>query len=168
MGIGTEGVVGPVFWQPEVAESGINSSWMMSLLLDRVIPELQTWPNSEQLIYQQDGARPHTTSMVLDLLNNTFPNRLISKGTFEFPATIAWPPRSPDLTPCDYFLWGWMKGRIFHREDPPRTVEELRAAIEEVADLLRQDRGMRERVMKDYVRRLRVCVEREGGHVEIR
>ena len=98
MGIGTEGVVGSIFWQPDAAESGINSSWMMSLLLDRVIPELQTWPNSKQLIYQQDGARLHTTSMALDFLNDAFPNRLIFKGTLEFPASIAWLPRSPNFT----------------------------------------------------------------------
>jgi signal transduction histidine kinase len=168
MGVGVEGVVGPYFWVPRATERGIDSSWMMSLLVDQVIPELQTWPNSEQLIFQQDGARPHSADMVLELLDNTFPNRWMANGTQEHPAPIAWPPRSPDLTPCDYFLWGWMKGRIFHRDQPPKTLDELRAAIEEFAEELRQDRAMRERMMANYAHRLRVCLEREGGQVEIR
>jgi len=24
-----------------------------------------------------------------------------------------WPPRSPDLTPCDFLLWGYIKDRVF-------------------------------------------------------
>ena len=140
----------------------------MFLLFDRVIPELRTWPNSELLIFQQDGARPHSSDMVMELLNDTFSNRVIANGTQSHPAPIAWPPRSPDLTPCDYFLWGWMKGRIFHRDQPPRTLGELRAAIEEVAEELRQDRAMRERVMANYAHRLQVCLDKNGGQVEIR
>ena len=26
---------------------------------------------------------------------------------------LPWPPRSPDLTPCDYFLWGYVKDQVF-------------------------------------------------------
>ena len=74
MSVGIEGVVGPVFWEPRATEKGIDSSWTMSLLLDRVIPELQAWPNSELLIFQQDGARPHSSDMVMELLSDTFPN----------------------------------------------------------------------------------------------
>ena len=32
-----------------------------------------------------------------------------------------WPPRSPDLTPADYFLWGLLKGKVY--KNTPRTVE---------------------------------------------
>ena len=38
----------------------------------------------------------------------------------------------------------------------------------EVAEELRQDRGLRERVMANYTRRLKVCLERDGGQVKIR
>lgn len=75
----------------------------------------------------------------------------------------------PELqTPCDYFLWGYMKRRIFHRNDPPRTLMELRAAIEDVAEELRQNREMCLRVMANYEHRFRVCLERDVGQVEIR
>ena len=37
------------------------------------------------------------------------------------------PPRSPDLTPCDYFLWGHLKSKVYLT--PPQDVEELRERI---------------------------------------
>ena len=70
MGFGIEDIISPVFWQPRGTENGIDSSWMMSLLVDHVIPELRTWPNSENLIFQMDGAEPHSTNMVLELLSD--------------------------------------------------------------------------------------------------
>src|SRR5215471_13490604 len=33
---------------------------------------------------------------------------------------IPWPPRSPNLTPCDYFFWGYPKTKVF--ETKPRTI----------------------------------------------
>ena len=26
---------------------------------------------------------------------------------------VEWPPRSPDLTPCDFFLWGYLKSKVY-------------------------------------------------------
>lgn len=46
--------------------------------------------------FQQDGAPAHTARTTLFFLNRTFPGRVISKGL--------WPPRSPDLTPLDFFM----------------------------------------------------------------
>jgi hypothetical protein len=37
-----------------------------------------------------------------------FSDRIISKGL--------WPPRSPDLTPPDYFLWGYLKGTFYQNK----------------------------------------------------
>jgi len=48
-------------------------------------------------------------------------DRVISKGL--------WPPRSPDLTPPDYFLWGYLKGIVYQNE--PRTIDALKANITE-------------------------------------
>ena len=42
------------------------------------------------------------------------------------------PPRSPDLTPCDFFLWGYVKDHVFV---PPMPLDlaELRQRIEHAA-----------------------------------
>ena len=26
---------------------------------------------------------------------------------------LAWPPRSPDATPCDFFLWDYVKDQVY-------------------------------------------------------
>ncbi|GBN90917.1 hypothetical protein AVEN_239312-1, partial [Araneus ventricosus] len=49
----------------------------------------------------QDGAPPHIAATVKQLLNLHFGNgRIISRHFL-----TAWPPRSPDLNPCDFWLW---------------------------------------------------------------
>ncbi|PSN41594.1 hypothetical protein C0J52_17612 [Blattella germanica] len=40
---------------------------------------------------------------------------------------IEFPPRSPDLTPIDFYLWGTVKDEVYRRK--PRTLEELRQEI---------------------------------------
>jgi hypothetical protein len=44
--------------------------------------------------FQHDGPLPYYTQLVIQHLNDTFPNWWIGRGI-----TINWPPRSPDLTP---------------------------------------------------------------------
>jgi len=45
---------------------------------------------------------------------------------------IAWPARSPDLTVPDFFLWVFLKDRVFRRRI--MTIQELKQAIvDEVA-----------------------------------
>ncbi|GFX04955.1 transposable element Tc3 transposase [Trichonephila clavipes] len=62
------------------------------------IPELNNHDVLE-LWFQQDGAACHTARATIDLLKDTFGDRLISRF-----GPVNWPPRSCDLTPLDYFL----------------------------------------------------------------
>jgi hypothetical protein len=55
------------------------------------------------------------------LLDDVFADRIISK-------TI-WPPRSPDLSPPDFFFWGAMKNSVY--SNSPHTIDELKMAITE-------------------------------------
>ena len=41
------------------------------------------------------------------LMNEIFEEKWIGRGD-----PVAWPPRSPDLTSPDYFLWGFIKERV--------------------------------------------------------
>lgn len=51
-----------------------------------------------------------------------FLRRLISKnGDFD------WPPRSPDLTPSDFFLWCYLKSKVY--VDKSKTLEALKVSI---------------------------------------
>ncbi|GFX98398.1 uncharacterized protein TNCV_4001671 [Trichonephila clavipes] len=61
-------------------------------------------PNN--FIWQQDGAPPHWHFSLRDWLNIPVPNQWIGLKEPPDKTCIAWPPRSPDLTPCDFYLWG--------------------------------------------------------------
>ncbi|GFS51659.1 hypothetical protein TNCV_613471 [Trichonephila clavipes] len=66
------------------------------------IPELNNH-DVQELWFQQDGATCHTARATIDLLKDSFGDRLFSRF-----GTVNWPPRSCDLTPLDYFLWGYV------------------------------------------------------------
>ncbi|GFW41009.1 uncharacterized protein TNCV_414181 [Trichonephila clavipes] len=67
------------------------------------IPELNNH-DVQELWFQQDDAKCHTARAPIDLLKDTFGDRLISRF-----GPVNWPPRSCDLTSLDYFLWGYVK-----------------------------------------------------------
>ncbi|GFX12347.1 putative DD41D transposase [Trichonephila clavipes] len=75
--------------------------------------------------FQKDGATCHTAHATIDLLKDTFGDRLISSF-----GPVKWPPRSCDLTPLDYFLWGYVKSLVY--ADKPQTLDHLEDNIRRV------------------------------------
>ena len=69
--------------------------------------------------YQQDGVTCHTSNASTREIETFFQDRIISKNF--------WPPRSADLTPANFFLWGLLKGKVY--KNTPRTIEQLKDAI---------------------------------------
>jgi hypothetical protein len=45
--------------------------------------------------------------------NATLTNRWIGRAGAAVEECMKWSPRSPDLTPCDFFLWGYVKEQVF-------------------------------------------------------
>ena len=41
---------------------------------------------------------------------------------------LAWPPRSPDATPCDFFLWRYVKDQVYV-PPLPASIPELKVRI---------------------------------------
>ena len=76
----------------------------------------------ERLWFMQDGAPCHRTINAKNFLKDTFGNRVIGVGH-----GVEWPPRSPDLTACDLFLWDYLKGLIY--KTPPTVLDDLRNRI---------------------------------------
>ena len=68
---------------------------------------------NKNVYFQQDGATAHTAKRTIELIKKKFDGKLISKF-----GDINWPPRSPDLTPCDFFLWGYLKSRVYCNKPP--------------------------------------------------
>ncbi|GFU77923.1 putative DD41D transposase [Trichonephila clavipes] len=87
-------------------------------------PELNNH-DFQEMWFQQDGATCHTARATIDLLKDTFGDRLISRFV-----PVNWPPRSCDLTPLDYFLWGYVKSLVY--ADKPQTLDYLEDNIHRV------------------------------------
>ncbi|GFX25149.1 putative DD41D transposase [Trichonephila clavipes] len=99
----------------------------------------------KELRFQQNGATCHTAHATIDLLKDTFGDRLISRF-----GPVNWPPRSCDLTPLDYFLWGYVKSLVY--ADKPQTLYHLEDNIRRViADIRPQ---MLEKVIENWTSRL--------------
>ena len=87
-------------------------------------------------------------------IQSSFGDRVISKGI--------WPPRSPDLTPPDFFLWGYLKGRVY--QNKPRTIDTLKANITEEIQALTAD--VLARIFQNMARRVQSCLDANGGHFQ--
>ncbi|KAJ4452056.1 hypothetical protein ANN_03572 [Periplaneta americana] len=65
---------------------------------------------------------------VREYLNHELPNRWIGRVGADDQALFLWPPRSPDLTPCDFYLWEYIKDRVYV-PPLPQTLVQLRERI---------------------------------------
>ena len=81
----------------------------------------------DDVYYQQDGATCYTSGETIGLLREKFPGRVSFRN-----GDYNWPPRSCDLTPLDFFLWGYAKDKVY--ADPPQSIQELKEKIRAVID----------------------------------
>ena len=95
-------------------------------------------------------------NVTIELLGTVFENRIISRNS-----DVNWPPRSCDLSPLDYFLWGAVKDKCYANH--PKTIEALKHEIEVVIQEIQA--GTIERVLKNWVDRMGYCRASRGGHL---
>jgi hypothetical protein len=97
-------------------------------------------------------------TQLMAYLKSSFPGCVISKRL--------WPPRSPDLCPPDFFLWGYLKDTVY--SNPPHThthtLQELQANIQRTVDGI--STGTLKNVFANMIRRVHLCEERNGGHFQ--
>jgi len=77
------------------------------MLENSVMPQLQR-DIDRDFIFQQDGAPP---SLHFHCEGTSYLNRRVG-AWIERDGTIAWPPRSPYLTPLDSSVWGYFKDKV--------------------------------------------------------
>ena len=77
----------------------------------RAILQNFLWPaigNRVRMWFQQDGATAHTARESMQLLWEHFNGRIVSQF-----GDVNWPSHSPDRTSPDFFLWGYLKEKVF-------------------------------------------------------
>ena len=102
----------------------------------------------DDIWFQQDGATCHTANETMALLRDKSNGHVISRD-----GDVNWPPRSCDLTPLDFFLWGYLKEKVY--VDKPATIQELKDEI------IRHINGIEPqlclRVIENLDNRIEVC-----------
>jgi hypothetical protein len=93
----------PFFW-----ETTITGIVYLDMLQQFLIPQLDEDDQEGRIHFQQDGEPLHYFTEVPEYLNTRFLGRRTGRAE-----PIAWPPLSPDLTPLDIFLWGFLKDNVF-------------------------------------------------------
>lgn len=153
-GILNNTLIGPYFYEGTL--TGVRYldflENILPLLLENV--PLRT---RECMWVQQDGAPPHNSNIVKDYLNNTFPLRWTGTN-----GPVKWPPRSPDLTPLDFFLWGYLKDRVYTEQSS--SLENLKERIIVACSSITSE--MLKSVTASILTRYEKCVSNNGGHFE--
>ncbi|GBM22767.1 hypothetical protein AVEN_196130-1 [Araneus ventricosus] len=111
----------------------------------------------------KNGARPHRTEKVFRFLDEYFGNRVIALDYPKFTgAGMDWPPYSPDLTPCDYFLRGALKDTVYGNHSS--LLHELESAICAACNSISVE--TLKDVMSNFILRSRHLIFSKGEHFE--
>ena len=96
----------------------------------------------DDVYFQQDGAACYTSGETTIVNYNC-------------------PPRSCDLAPLDFFLWGYAKDKAY--ADAPQSIQELKEKMRAVIDEIEPQ--MCENVMGNFMKRAWSCKRNRGGHM---
>ena len=121
-------IIGPYFFENEAGQAAtVNGARYRDTITQFFLPKLDDI-DVANMQFQQD-VTCHTTNETIQLLHETFPGRVFSRFDDQ-----NWPPRSCHLTPFDFFLWGYLKSKIYVNN--PTTTralqEEIKHCINEI------------------------------------
>ena len=121
--ISARSIIRPIFIEESGAAVTVTKERYVEVL-KTFKSELQTFFPSliSKFWFKHDGASSHTSNLSRDWLKKNFGGRVISLKT-----DLEWAPCSPDLSPPGFFLWGYLKDRVYAGK--PRTITELKEAI---------------------------------------
>jgi len=110
------------------------------------------------MFYQHDVAPRHFSQVVSQNLNHQFPNRWIGRNGEQ-----NWPPRSPDLNPLDYNVWGFTKAMVCARKFSTRG-EPLQGILAVARSIC--NAAVPSCVTSSLVTRVSECIHRDVRHFE--
>jgi hypothetical protein len=108
-------------------------------------------------MHHEDPA--HFDRSVRDHLNKQFHERWIGHGGPE-----SWPPRSPDLTPLGFYLWGHLKTVVY--ATPVNDTEDLWERVQNACQLFCDENLVFEKIRQSCVHHVQACVQNGAGHTE--
>lgn len=154
------GIIGNCVIGPHFFEQRLNGETYLMFLQNHLpcLLENVTLEVRRDMWFQQDGAPPHRSRYVVTYLNNLFQNRWIGIRS----QIQEWPPRSPDLTPLDFFLWGHVKEKVFATK--PTTIDNMKIRIRNAFSEITPD--VLQNVQESFRSRLIQCAAVNGNLFE--
>ncbi|KAJ4438679.1 hypothetical protein ANN_14626 [Periplaneta americana] len=109
------GIIGDRLVGPHVLVNRLTGQAYTNFLENTIPHVLEDTPliNRQHIHFLHDGAPAHFSRTARRYLDRRFPDRWIGRG-----GPIAWPPRSPDLNPLDFYLWGHLKSLVYSSPVP--------------------------------------------------
>ena len=154
--IGVPGIIGPFF-----IEENVSGETYLNLLTEDFYPAFSSLPNAQELYFMQDGAPPHWSQRVRDWLNHNLADRWIGRGCPR-DHNIAWPARSPDLTPMDFYLWSHIKSKVYVKNY--QSLADLKTSITAAFREVTAENVSAS--VRNLEKRLKMVIERAGAHIE--
>lgn len=148
-GISATKIYGPYYFDKKV-----NQHNYLDMLKKFFWPKHLRTKDYQMFDFQQDGATPHTACIVQNWLTDHFGTKFWNKQR--------WPPRSPDLNPCDFFLWGYLKSKVY--KPLPKNLDDLKANIER--EIKNIDKTVLKSTFLNFEKRCKLLIDKNGGHVE--
>lgn len=157
VGIVGHHILGPIFLPPRLTGQSylefLRNDFADMLEDIPVLARRSSW-------FMHDGAPAHFAVNVREHLDRCYPQKWIGRS-----GPVNWPPRSPDLNPLDFCIWGYAKNLVYSQK-PSDTVEELRQKINLAFNVIKNKDRLCLNITNSLIRRIQVCVEMRGGHFE--
>ena len=149
-------IIVPIF----VVEDGtIDGMKYLHILQNHLVPYLKKHHMCSRSVFQQDGAPPHIHNDVRNFITETFGEANVISRFYPH----KWPPRSPDLSPVDFWYWGHVK-RLVYGSGLPSSKAQL---IQKIKDATNQIslRNVKS-ANNSFLNRLALLSDNDGAHFE--
>ena len=142
---------------PLILEGRLTGEAYLSFLQEELTRLLKDVPLNKRsrMYFQHDGAPPHSSREIRNFLNSHFLGRWIGRC-----GPHNWPARSPDLSPLDNCIWGWMKELVYSVKVVTRDA--LLGSILDAADCIRKSAEAAKSYSRSSQSRGSLCC-RSGG-----
>lgn len=159
------GVINNILLGPVILPTRMNGDNYCDFLKETLPNLLRDIPHEMRISmwFMHDGAPPHSIERVQNILNEKFSEKWIGKG-----GNVAWPPKSPDLNPMDFYVW--KKIKRYQQEIAEiaghQIVYDIRVYEQEFIHAFnefRRDPQNFADIKNGMDRRIQACIEKNGG-----
>jgi hypothetical protein len=146
------GTVGDCLVGPHVSLSPLTGIHYRDFPLHDLPKLLEDVPLAVKALmwYMHDGAPAHFSRAVRDVLTNKYHGRWTGRG-----GPTAWPPRSPDLNPLYFYVWGNLQTLVYAA--PVNKKEAFQGTVD-ACQTIRNCPGIFERMRRSMMRCVHACI----------